>query len=54
MEYHMVAKDRPWIIEAFEGLAFNELLAREYIKARMTGNAFSLDQFYKVMRKSLK
>lgn len=31
------AKDEQWAIEAFGGLAFNELLAREFIKARMNG-----------------
>lgn len=29
------AKDRQWVIEAFDGLAFNELMAREFIAARM-------------------
>lgn len=31
------AKDKQWAIEAFDGLAFNELMAKEFIKARMAG-----------------
>ena len=31
------AKDRQWAIEAFYGLAFNELMAREFIAARIRG-----------------
>lgn len=31
------AKNEQWAIEAFDGLAFNELMAREFIAARLNG-----------------
>lgn len=33
------AKNKQWAIEAFDGLAFNELLAREFIAARLNGKS---------------
>jgi hypothetical protein len=37
MESIHFAKNKQWAIEAFGGLAFNELLAREFIAARLNG-----------------
>lgn len=47
-------KTQQWAIEAFGGLGFNELLAREMIKARTTGDERSLSNAYKALRQILK
>lgn len=51
LQPHMVSKAR-WAVECFGGLTLAEVIAREIIKARMDGNAFSLEQCHKVMRKT--
>ena len=47
-------KTKQWAIEAFDGLGFNELLAREMVKARMSGDTESLRNAYKALRQILK
>lgn len=44
-------KNEQWAIEAFGGLAFNELMAKEFIKARMAGK--SPEAVLKAIRKMI-